>query len=189
MPINSKQKGNVEVWMPCLYPWRGYYEVSSIGRVKNVAQGKGRVIGKILSTRSKNNKGYVQIQLYKGGKAKTVKLHRLVAEAFLGPMPPDLTTDHIDGDKNNNHISNLEYVTNKENNRRARLKGLMPSPYSKTKPQGKKINYEDVKNIREKIGTCSRKDLAKQYGIHIMTIGEILRGEIWKKETHEKPDR
>ena len=54
---------------------------------------------------------------------RQVKVHHLVAEAFIGPRPEGLTIDHIDNNKLNNHYSNLEYVTLQENLHRAYVNG------------------------------------------------------------------
>lgn len=72
-------------------------------------------------------KGYLRVQVRAPGKKNgvaTLKLHRAVAEAFV-PNPDNLPqVDHLDGDKSNNHYRNLEWVTNEENQRRAKAKGV-----------------------------------------------------------------
>lgn len=75
----------------------------------------------------KTKAGYCLI----GAEGKLHTIHSLIAEAFLGPRPEGYDIDHIDGDKSNNHPSNLEYVTHKENMRR----------YYKTNPH-KKLNCD-----------------------------------------------
>ena len=76
---------------------------------------EGRIInkkGKVMRPH-KRTTGYFQIPLRVNGQYKTRLVHRLVAEAFLGPS--DLSINHKDGVKDNNHIDNLEYVTRSEN--------------------------------------------------------------------------
>lgn len=70
--------------------------------------------GKILC-QWKDNMGYKQVVLYKDGKRHYKRVHRLVWEAFYGAIPNGLFINHIDSKKDNNHISNLELVTNSEN--------------------------------------------------------------------------
>lgn len=64
---------------------------------------------------SLNNYGYIVYTLLKGGKSRYVTAHSLVAEVFIGPRPPGLDIRHLDGDKLNNHVSNLAYGTRTEN--------------------------------------------------------------------------
>ena len=71
-----------------------------------------------------DKKGYWRISLRREGEQKELKIHILVAEAFIGARPIGYTIDHIDGNKNNNDVSNLEYVTNLVNHTRARKMGL-----------------------------------------------------------------
>ena len=59
--------------------------------------------------------GYLQVGLTIGGKSKSVKLHKMVADAFHGPRPSGLVIDHIDGNTTNNAPENLRYVTPREN--------------------------------------------------------------------------
>lgn len=83
------------------------YEVSSLGRVKNKTQ--------ILKTLYNKDNDRPYISLYNNGLRKSVYIHRLVAEAFI-PNPQGLPeVNHIDRDKRNNCITNLEWVTPKEN--------------------------------------------------------------------------
>ena len=83
------------------------YEISDIGRVKNVKTGR------ILKP-SINTGGYYYVNLCNGGKVKH-KIHRLVAEAFITNFEDKPVVDHHDGNKTNNHISNLGWATIKEN--------------------------------------------------------------------------
>lgn len=75
----------------------------------------------------KDAKGYLRVQIYdkrESNNIKTLKVHRVVAEHFI-PNPKNLPqVDHIDGDKTNNDVSNLEWVTNSENSRRAVNRGV-----------------------------------------------------------------
>lgn len=84
------------------------YIVSSNGVIQNVKTNK------ILKP-SFDKKGYLEVWLSLNGKPKKFSVHRLVASAFI-PNPENKTqVNHIDGDKSNNNLSNLEWVTNQEN--------------------------------------------------------------------------
>lgn len=97
--------------------YEGLYQVSNLGRVRGLKRNR------ILKP-SPNEKGYPQIALCKNGKMKTIKLHKLVAEVFIGKRD-DLEINHIDGDKTNNTVSNLEYCTHSDNLRHAVKTGLL----------------------------------------------------------------
>lgn len=85
----------------------GLYQVSSFGRVKS------NVKPRILKYSSKTK--YPSVSLIYGGKRHQMNIHRLVAEAFLPIEKGKSYVNHIDGDKHNNRLSNLEWVTNSEN--------------------------------------------------------------------------
>ena len=94
--------------------YEGVYQVSDFGRVKSLARGsKGedRILKPWLA-----GKGYPQIRLSVNGKTKTTYVHTLVAESFLGHSTDSgLVIDHLDGNKLNNYVWNIEVVTNREN--------------------------------------------------------------------------
>ena len=106
-----------EEWRPIL-GYEGFYEVSSFGRIKSLPKKVGKGSGftitneKVLSPHI-HSSGYCKVSLYLHGKQKTVSVHRLVLEAFVGKS--DLSVDHIDSDKSNNAISNLRYCTQRQN--------------------------------------------------------------------------
>ena len=91
--------------------YEGSYEVSDLGRVKSLKYGKE----KILKPR-KNTGGYLHVDLCKDGHTKNLLVHRLVAEAFI-PNPQGLeTVNHKDEVKTNNVTSNLEWMSQRDNN-------------------------------------------------------------------------
>jgi hypothetical protein len=114
----QRRKGAVdmdEIWKPCpMYEDR--YEVSNLGRIRAATWARigGSKPGRILYE-AKDDRGYSQVYLYRNYRQHTVKVHRLVAVAFLGERLDGMTVNHIDGNKQNNSVSNLEYVSNLEN--------------------------------------------------------------------------
>ena len=108
-----------EVWRD-INDYEGLYQVSNFGRVRSLDRQawNGRVWhdkkGVLLALR-KHNAGYLAVTLSKEGKAGYFLVHRLVGEAFLERPPNKSEVNHIDENKHNNHVENLEWVTPKEN--------------------------------------------------------------------------
>lgn len=104
----------MEIWLPIKkYP---HYEVSSNGRVRNPGTGK------IL--KGTNFKGYRQVCLTDESGEHCERVHRLVADTFFDGDHENLQVNHIDGNKANNFIENLEWCTAKENIQHAFRNGL-----------------------------------------------------------------
>jgi hypothetical protein len=170
--------------------WEGVYEVSNLGRIRRsvlAKPGKGSVPGMILSLSGRiDTNGYQITQFYRNQKRTTVKVHSLVAGAFLGPRPPWIQVNHKNGVKTDNRLENLEYVTGVENVRHAVRTGLV-DPKKLSAAQRKacraraKLTAENVREIRRRAAEGeTRVSLATEFGIHRMTVGEIVRGEIWQ---------
>jgi len=105
--------------------YEGFYEVSTLGNVRSldreVLHGRWgshtrHHAGRVL-TPKKLPSGYRQVALSKEGKIAYKNIHRLIATSFLGPTP--LQVDHIDEDRANNKLSNLQYLTPRENSQKA----------------------------------------------------------------------
>ena len=92
-----------------------FYEIKNYEEFYNISKE-----GFVYSTNTgsclkpmKSRKGYLQLELYKNTKRKNVKIHRLVAQTFI-PNPQNYRyVKHIDGNKSNNHVSNLKWVNHK----------------------------------------------------------------------------
>ena len=121
------------VWLP-IKGYEGVYEVSNMGNVRSIERmafrknGKqnGMVRSKILKPLS-DQYGYNRVRLYSNFKWKQFRIHRLVMAAFIGDS--ELTVDHINGEKKDNRLSNLRYLTQRENNTEARKKMKSTSDY------------------------------------------------------------
>ena len=97
------------------------YSASNLGRIRN--DKTGRIMHVYMNTR-----GYLGLTLRRDNVQVPVLVHRLVAETFLGGLQPGLQVNHIDGDKTNNSVENLEWCTCGENTRHAVKIGLRPGP-------------------------------------------------------------
>lgn len=111
-----------EIWKD-IAGWEGRYKVSNLGRVLSYNRPNGHKDAIVVP--HPNEKGYLMVHLYRKPVSKTVKVHKLVAEAFI-PNPAHLPeVNHIDGDKSNNRVDNLEWMTRKANVEHARKTGAM----------------------------------------------------------------
>ncbi len=136
--------------------------------------------GDIFNTRNghkckpqKNSKGYLRVSI--GGKRFFV--HKLVANKYI-PNPENKTqVNHIDGNKENNCVENLEWVTNQENRQHAIKNGLQ---ISGEKCSWTKLKEEDVLFIREH-SDIKRKELAERFNVSSSTITDIRKYKSWKQ--------
>lgn len=127
---NKRKKRDLEKQITATGNWKqieGYenYLISDKGDIFSKHLGRKT----ILIVR---DDGYVVTSLWKNNKSKNVYVHRLVMETF-SPDNKKETVNHIDGDKTNNHISNLEWATYKENNRHAMETGLNTTNHKRNK--------------------------------------------------------
>ena len=108
----------IEEWKTII-GYENDYLISSFGNVKSIKHNKERLLKKSINT-----KGYYIISLCKNGKSKSFQIHQLVAINFLNHIPNGLNmvVNHIDLNKKNNNLSNLEIVSNRENSNRKHLK-------------------------------------------------------------------
>lgn len=169
----------MEEWRPVV-GWEGIYEVSCLGRIRRIVSGHSTYSGRILNVSSYAH-GYPFIRLRYMGRTTKVPLHKLVAEAFLGPRPPKHEVNHKDGDKANAKANNLEYVTGSENNLHAyRFLSRKPSPSYGATNGSSKLTAIQVAEIRASYDAGNTQTvIAKQYGVSQRTISLIVRRETW----------
>lgn len=124
-----------------------------------------------------NSRGYYQVVLYFNNKQETLAVHFLVARAFLGERQKGMSINHIDGDKSNNRVENLEYCTPAENSKHACETGLMPKG---EQVHNAKLTNADVLKIKARLANRERYVvICKDFGVHPDTIGDIARGRSW----------
>jgi hypothetical protein len=177
LPVSSTE-GHLfdnEEWRAAFGDYSLRYEVSSSGRVRRSTPGRLTWAGRMIAT-SRDRKGYPTVGLFNGRSTRSVKIHRLVAAAFLGDRPPGFQVNHIDGDKTNNRVGNLAYVSPEENRAHAHRIGLLVGLRVP-----KKLNEQAVKAIRllASRGTSLRL-LARLHGVCHQTIREVVHRETWK---------
>lgn len=161
--------GEVWKWIP---NYEGLYQISSFGRVKSFQNKQVKINKPNLSVH-----GYLQAALRKDNRYNYFLVSRLVATCFI-PNPKNLPqVDHADAHKFNNHISNLEWVTGFENQRRAVITGAKPSGENSHKA---KLTNEQVIYIRENHDGFLLKQLAEKFNVTETTISEIQLGKTFK---------
>lgn len=107
----------MEIWRS-ITGYEGLYEVSDAGRVRSlnrITDNGKRIRGKLIKPHTNRATGYSCVGLCKGGRRRTITVHRLVALAFVPSVDGANTVNHIDEDKQNNNAYNLEWLTLTDN--------------------------------------------------------------------------
>lgn len=131
-------------WRP-VKGYEGLYEVSNLGQVRSFYSGEAKILKPYV-----DKDGYLCVHLHKNGKGYAKKVHRLVASAFIPNIGDKPQVNHIDGDKTNNTVDNLEWVTSKENMHHAWETGLCKALKGENHPMyGKQLSEETKKKMSE----------------------------------------
>lgn len=152
------------------------YSVSDQGRVASRKFGKWRVM-----KRRRNSEGYMHAGLCGGsGKQRNVKIHVLVAEAFLGPRPtPHHQINHKNGARGDNRVENLEWCTPKENVRH-RFDVLGQIGRRGERNNTAKLTETYVREIRVRVLAGEKRgSIAADYGIDQSSVSDIATGKSW----------
>lgn len=171
----------MEIWKD-IKGYEGLYQVSNYGRVKSLPHKIYTKDGKVRNWRGGFKKNvfdgnYYGIILCINGIKISRRIHRLVGETFI-PNPnclPDL--NHIDCDKTNNHVDNLEWCTKKENIQHAIKNGLINQ--NGVNSCRSIFNQKEINEIRKKYipYKYTTKKLAEEYGVCMQTIQRIINRE------------
>lgn len=149
--------------------FEGYYSVNESGQIFTDKTG--------YEKKKQIYFGYENVGLWAKGVNKTIRVHRAVALAFI-PNPenkPDI--NHIDGNKINNHVSNLEWCTKKENNQHSRRLGLQKTLYGERTSAAKLSNVQ-VLAIKDAISKgFKNKQIASYFRVDPSTISHIKIGK------------
>jgi hypothetical protein len=150
------------------------YEVSSFGRFRSMPR-KSKISDRIIPGRNirthVDDRGYVSVHL----KDRTYRAHRVVASVFLPNPENKPEVNHIDGNKANNRISNLEWATKSENFWHSVGAGLRKLA----------ISDDDVLYIRKNFKAIGKNNLAEMYGVHPSYIYNIA---VHKDKEHVKTE-
>lgn len=165
--------------------FEGKYAASTFGRIKRYAgyystTFKGKALirfnkEKVISGNSLSVKGYKRVNLTDG---KTHFVHRLVATTFITNPSNKPQVNHIDGNKLNNHVSNLEWVTNQENRNHAVKHSLIACGEV---TNSAKLSEAHVRQIRRMyLEGYKQEDIAKTFTISQQNVSSIINGKSWK---------
>lgn len=164
-----------EIWHD-IFGYEGLYQVSNFGRIKSVDRiiknsgtknGEYHVKGKIKNVSEyKSRGGYCGVTLYKNNVGKSYRVHRLVAQAFIPNPENKPEVNHKDGNKKNNCVDNLEWVTGKENTIHAWNTGLTNNTF------GTAVRCNETGVVYKSVAAASRDT-----GCLKESIFKVLKGE------------
>jgi hypothetical protein len=176
----------IEIWKD-IPEYKGIYQVSNLGRVKRLQTSQNRSNNKILNLKEKllngtiNYFGYNRVTLYKNCIGKSCAVHRLVAICFIENKLNKPQVNHIDGNKLNNIVENLEWCNNSENQLHAWKLGLnRTSDNLDLYRTNCIVTKELVIKIREELKTTKSRILAKKYNLSESQMSNIKNNKRWK---------
>ena len=186
----KKRRCVMETWKD-IDGFEGYYQISNCGAIGSLDRFDGirNLKGKYLKQSLKQN-GYLQVGLRKNGKRKWFSVHRLVAIHFIDNPENKPQVNHIDCDKQNNNVNNLEWVTAKANYKHAERNGLMNPAKGENHPNyglygERSKSAKKVVRYNKETGEMklyNAKILAKYDGFDVTSISKCCNG--WQK-THK----
>ena len=176
-----------EIWKD-IKGYEDIYQISNLGRVKSLSRCitrniKGTVFQQTIRERilkqCKLKNGYFCVNLKKDKKPKTHYPHKLVAQTFLSKKDNSLIINHKDGDKTNNNVNNLEWVTYRQNSIHASENGLLNVKRGE-QARSAKLKEKEVLEIMElhKKGN-SNASISRIYGVDPSTISRIVNKIYW----------
>ena len=164
-----------EIWKPILNATKGH-EVSSFGRVRNR---KGRILSSPTYGHN-TNKWYAHLNVNINGKNTSCYVHRLVAESFIPNPDNKETVNHINGDKTDNRVVNLEWATRSENTNHAWSNGLHEETrrLARQRKGYKSPVAKPVICIETNVRYESATDASRKTGLNQVSICSVCRGRL-----------
>ena len=157
------------------------------GYPNSLISNKGRVMSLFRGVRKiralqEHECGYLTLTLQRKDKTKRMRVHRLVAAAFLGPIPEGLDVNHKDGNKKNNNVENLEFMTRSENCKHGFRLGLSFTPFRVKGENHKlaKLTEAEVLAIRNRYSNGEGcRSIADSYNVSRYTVWDIAKRRTW----------
>lgn len=157
--------------------WKQY--PNSCLKVSNLGNMRGRH-NRIVKG-CKNNSGYITTTMNIKGKQTSRRVHRLVAELFIPNPEHKPEVNHLDGNKTNNRVDNLEWVTRSENELHAFRTGL--KDLSRENHPQSKVDEKIADIIRRMDGIVPTNAVAELFGISRTHVKAIQKGKYWGQES------
>lgn len=181
-----------EIWWD-IPRYEGLYQVSTWGNVKSLVQRRFKKLGNnrvveiplgILET-TKDHDGYVFVSLWDaGGCRKSLRVHRIVLETFVGVCPPKMECRHLDGDPKNNHLVNICWGTRSENNKDRTRHGRWVSPFLGKVGElhhSSRLRNCDVPKVHELYSSgLTIKQVGDSLGVSETVVLGVLHGNTYK---------
>lgn len=171
----------MEVWKDVI-GYEGIYAVSNFGNVKRIGNGSdGRKLNeRYMTQKSSGWKGqYLSVNLTKNNVTKNQYVHRLVCIAFYGYLGNNFQVNHKDGNKHNNHLNNLEWVTPKENQEH-KYTVLGQDQNGENNPANKYPEHK-IRMVKKMflIGNKTQRQIARELDIDYRYVNAIVKGKVW----------
>ncbi len=164
-----------EEWRP-IPDAAGYYEASSLGRVRRTKSITRTKAGLILAPSM--SKGYLQLTLWRGGRKLCRSVHLFVAAAFIGPCPSGHETNHKDGKKLNNRADNLEYLSKADHHDHTR--NVLGQDSVGSRNANARISEDDIPAIRLRLAAGEfLRVIAADYDVTPQAIWRIKKRVTW----------
>jgi predicted transcriptional regulator len=136
--------------------------------------------GKVRKLNPRENiKGYLYVNLSKEGSYKSKPVHKLVADSFLEKQCENFIVNHKDGNKLNNKLSNLEFISMSENSKHAFKNGLASNKKGEDCNLSK-LTEKQVIEIRLLKGKLSHREISEKFNISKSTVTQIINRTLWK---------
>lgn len=153
-----------------IHGYEGLYQINTCGDIKSLAGGKDKILKKRY-----DHDGYCQACLSNNGKHKYYKVHRLVWEVFVGPIPEGMHINHINEVKDDNRLDNLNLMTPTENNNWATHNERMAMSNKNGKCSKKVFQYDLENNFIKE--WPSLNEVERQTGISAANISRCCTGK------------